>query len=233
MLFPEDWKWPRLTIQTHDLSFPVESIGSYYKEKHTGTFGKLGILSFNGNKIITTGGGGILLTDHQRWAERAKYLSTQARDCAEEFIHNEIGYNYRLTNIQAAMGCAQMRLLARHVAQKRAIAHRYTQGLKCLECLEVMREAPWAVSTFWLYAIRIGRRNPRFNARKLKENLRRHQVESRLLWKPLNRLPLYRTSQAYKVEMADQLYQETLCLPCSVGLGENQQQQIIKMIVSA
>jgi perosamine synthetase len=133
----------------------TEGLGARYKGKNLGGIGQAGCFSFNGNKIITTGGGGALVTDNAEWAARAKYLTTQAKDDPVEYIHGAIGYNYRLTNLLAAMGCAQMEQLDDFIEAKRQIANRYLEPLATLPGLRLPQEADWAFSTFWMYTIQV------------------------------------------------------------------------------
>src|SRR6185503_14912648 len=123
--------------------------------------------SFNGNKIITTGGGGMIVTNRADWAERARYLTTQAKDDPIEYVHNEIGYNYRLTNIQAALGCAQMEQLDGFVSAKQRIARQYTQALSAVAGISCPQEAPWALSTYWLYTALVDPQVYGIDSRKL------------------------------------------------------------------
>src|SRR5262249_14405074 len=127
----------------------TESFGAMYRGRYVGHLGDLACLSFNGNKLVTAGGGGMLVTDDAKWARRAKYLTTQAKDDDLEFVHNEVGYNYRLTNLQAAVGLAQIERLSEFVARKRCIAEAYAQAFESVPGITPMREAPWASSAFW------------------------------------------------------------------------------------
>ncbi len=122
-----------------------------------GSLGDVACFSYNGNKIITTGGGGMIVTDNEAWADKAKYLTTQAKDDPLEYVHNEIGYNYRLTNVLAAIGVAQMEKLDEYVAVKRRIAGFYSDRLGGVPGIRLMAEAPWAASTFWLYTVLVDR----------------------------------------------------------------------------
>ena len=131
----------------------TESLGARYRERMVGSLGDIACFSFNGNKIITTGGGGMIVTDNEEWARKAKYLTTQAKDDCLEYVHNEIGYNYRLTNVLAAIGCAQMEQLPAYIDTKRRIASTYSKALGGLQGITPMREATWAYSTFWLYTV--------------------------------------------------------------------------------
>src|SRR5215467_5205579 len=131
----------------------TESLGARYKERNVGQSGDIACLSFNGNKLITTGGGGMILTNNEEWARRAKHLTTQAKDDPFEYIHSQIGYNYRLTNVQAAIGLAQVERLSPYVERKRRIALTYREGLGESSALLPMPEAQWAKSVFWMYTI--------------------------------------------------------------------------------
>ena len=131
----------------------TESLGTRYKGRMVGALGDIACFSFNGNKLITTGGGGMIVTDNDAWAARAKYLTTQAKDDPLEYVHHEIGYNYRLTNIQAAMGVAQMEQLGEYIAAKRRIAGFYGERFREVSGMCPMAEAPWAACTYWLYTV--------------------------------------------------------------------------------
>jgi len=196
----------------------AESLGAEYKSKKVGSLGHIACFSFNGNKIITTGGGGMIVTDNKKWAEKAKYLTTQAKDDEVEYIHKQIGYNYRLTNIQAAMGCAQMEKLDALVAKKREIAGHYAELLRNVPGILLMPEAPWAKSIFWLYTILIDKKKYGKGSRALMKRLSRHQIQTRPLWQPLGQSKAHIKSQAYRIEIAGILNQEALSLPSSAGL---------------
>lgn len=196
----------------------TESLGAKYKGRMVGHLGDVACFSFNGNKIVTTGGGGMIVTDNEAWALKAKYLTTQAKDDPIEYIHNEIGYNYRLTNIQAAMGCAQMEQLDDYIAAKRRIAAYYTEHLAGVPGIETPDEAGWAFSIFWLYTVLVDSERFGFHSRALMRKLREAQIVTRPLWHTVHDLPPHRNCQAYHVEVAKQLCQQGLSLPCSVGL---------------
>jgi perosamine synthetase len=208
----------------------TESLGAKYKGRMVGHLGDIACFSFNGNKIITTGGGGMIVTDNDAWAQKAKYLTAQAKDNAVEYIHNAIGYNYRLTNIQAAMGCAQMEQLDGFIAAKRQTASRYTQDLSNVQGISTMNEAPWAFSSFWLYTILVDEGEYGMDSRALSEVLTRHGIQTRPLWQPLYRSKAHTKSQAFQIEVADILYKSALSLPCSVGLKESEVEHVVKII---
>lgn len=208
----------------------TESLGAKYKGQMVGHIGDIACFSFNGNKIITTGGGGMIVTDNETWARKAKYLTTQAKDDPIEYIHKEIGYNYRLTNIQAAMGCAQLELLDEYVATKRRIAEYYARHLSATFGITLPQEAPWAFSTFWLYTILIDEKKYGSSSRELMRRLRQAGIQTRPLWHPIHSLPPYQKCQSYKIEVADELYRQGLSLPCSVGISYEQLDRVIAEI---
>lgn len=200
----------------------TESLGARYKDRMVGHLGDIACFSFNGNKIITTGGGGMIVTDKEGWARQAKYLTTQAKNDPVEYIHKEIGYNYRLTNIQAAIGCAQLEQLDNYIAVKRRIAATYTCGLRDVRGITAMREASWASSIFWMYTVLIDELEYSMDSRALLERLSDAGIEARPLWQPLHRSPPHAASQATDCSVAERLNRDALSLPCSVGLGDQQ-----------
>ncbi len=211
----------------------TECLGAKYRGQSVGTLGDLACFSFNGNKIITTGGGGAIVTSNSEWASRAKYLTTQAKDDPIEFVHGDIGYNYRLTNIQAAMGCAQIELLREYIDKKRRIADRYALGLSEIPGIIPMPQAPWAESIFWLYTILVDEKQFGMNARGLIKELETRSIQTRPLWQPMHRSPVHRHSEAFRCEIADWLHARALSLPCSVGLTESDQDYVIASITHA
>lgn len=197
----------------------TESLGARYKGRMVGNLGDIACFSFNGNKIITTGGGGMIVTNNQAWAEKAKYLTTQAKDDPVEYIHGEIGYNYRLTNIQAAMGCAQMEQLDNFITAKRHIAQTYTQGLSQLSGITPMNEASWAFSVFWLYTILVNETEYSIDSRTLLQKLSEQKIQTRPLWQPLHLSPAQlATGFQNKPSVSKQINQSALSLPCSADL---------------
>jgi len=208
----------------------TESLGAEYKGRIVGHLGDIACFSFNGNKIITTGGGGMIVTDNEEWARKAKYLTTQAKDDPVEYIHNEIGYNYRLTNVQAAVGCAQMEQLDNHILAKRRIATTYTEALKSVPGITPMREAPWAFSVFWMYTILVDEAQYGIDSRRLLCRLSEAGIQARPLWQPLHRSLAHIGLQAYPCRIADWLNQRGVSLPCSVGLRPESQDKLIELI---
>ena len=208
----------------------TESLGAKYKGRMVGHLGDIACFSFNGNKIITTGGGGMIVTDDEARSRRAKYLTTQAKEDPVEYIHHEIGYNYRLTNIQAAMGCAQMEQLDDYLAAKLRIAAAYDEQFSDLPWITPMREAPWAESIFWLYTILVDEEVQRAGSRDLMRALAEQGIQARPLWQPLHLSPAYTGCQSYQCEVADELNRMALSLPCSSGLTVEDQQRVIKAV---
>jgi perosamine synthetase len=210
----------------------TESLGSRYKARPTGMLGDIGCFSFNGNKLITTGGGGMIVTDNEAWAEKARYLTTQAKDDPVEYVHREIGYNYRLTNIQAAMGCAQLELLDEYIAAKRRIAERYRAALGGIEGVTVMPAAEWAWSIYWMYTVLIDPERYGHSSRWLLARLGEKHIQSRPLWQPLHRSEAHPGAEAVESGVADRLNRDGLSLPCSVGLSDPELAAVVEAISS-
>lgn len=208
----------------------AQSMGALYKDRRVGTLGDIACFSFNGNKIITTGAGGMIVTDNQQWAERVRYLTTQAKDDLVELIHNEIGYNYRLSNLHAAMGVAQMEVLDEYIAAKRLLAGRYNEGLRDVVGITLPVQAEWAESIFWLYAVLIDGQKFGMSSRKVLSVLKSKGIQTRPLWHPLHTMKPFECCYAYRVETADVLYRDGLCLPSSVGLAQKDQDWVIETL---
>jgi perosamine synthetase len=210
----------------------TEGLGARYRGKSLGSLGHVGCFSFNGNKIITTGGGGMLVTDNAEWATRARYLTTQAKDDPIEYVHNAIGYNYRLTNVLAAMGCAQMEQLDTFVEAKREIARRYQESLISLPGIRLPEEADRAFSTFWMYTVLIDEKKSRIDSRELLRELAAHKIQTRPLWQPIHRSPAHNLPGNPSCPNSDALYGQAISLPCSVGLTRSAQAHVMEIIAS-
>lgn len=210
----------------------TEGLGALYRGKGLGSFGRAGCLSFNGNKLITTGGGGMLVTDDPEWAARAKYLTTQAKDDPIEYVHGAVGYNYRLTNMAAAMGCAQMEQLESFIQAKRQIAKRYRESLASVPGLRFPEEAEWAFTTFWMYTILVDEEEAGFDSRALLRELGARKIQCRPLWQPMHRSPAHNSFGSPACPMADLIHSQGLSLPCSVGLTPSDQDRVIEAITS-
>ena len=210
----------------------TESLGAKYHGRMVGSLADVACFSFNGNKIITTGGGGMIVTNNEGWAQKAKYLTTQAKDDPLEYVHGEIGYNYRLTNLPAALGCAQMEQLPEYIAAKRRIASRYTQSLEAIAGITPMREASWAFSTFWLFTVLVDRGAFGMDSRALLRSLDRAKVQTRPLWQPLHRSKAFADCGTFDCPVADKLNREALSLPCSVGISNEDLEAVIDAVKS-
>lgn len=211
----------------------TESLGAHYKGRMVGYLGDIACFSFNANKIITTGGGGMIVTDNETWGRKAKYLTTQAKDDPVEYIHNEIGYNYRLINIQAAMGCAQMEQIDKYIAAKRKIVSVYNETLASVPGITPMREAPWAFSIFWMYTILVDEARYGVGSRALMRYLSQDGIQTRPIWQPLHCSAAHKNCNSYRIEIAEKIQRQALSLPSSVGLSITDQSRVIEAIVKS
>lgn len=210
----------------------TESLGAKYKGRLVGQLGAIACFSFNGNKVITTGGGGMIVTDNAEWACRARYLTTQAKGDPIEYVHNEIGYNYRLTNVQGALGCAQMEKLDEYINAKRSIARAYAQVLASVIGITCMREAPWASSTFWIYTVLVDEKRYGMSSRTLLRHLAAMGIQTRPLWQPLHLSLAHRGAYSSGRAVAEELVQKGLSLPSSVGLTSSDQDRVVQNITT-
>jgi len=193
----------------------AESLGSYYKGQHTGTFGKVGIFSFNGNKVITTGGGGMIVTDDESLAKRAKHITTTAKvPHPYEYIHDEVGYNYRLTNLAAALGVAQMESLPLFVEKQRALATQYQEFFKDLE-LEFISEPKHSTSNYWLNVVILKDRKTRDAFLKYTND---HGVMTRSIWRLMNKLEMFKDAQCGDLSNAEWLEDRVVNISSTVIL---------------
>ena len=203
----------------------AESMGTTYSKgeysgKHTGTIGELGCLSFNGNKIITTGGGGIILTNNALLAEKANYITRQAKDDGVRFIHNEIGYNFRLTNIQAALGVAQLEQLSFFIERKLEIYNQYQAALENINGLTLANVPDFAVNNHWMNLLQIDTELYGKDRETIMAKLEENGIQTRPVWNLNHMQKPYRNCQNYKVETAEKLINNSLCLPSSTNLSD-------------
>ncbi len=210
----------------------AEALGARYTAgrfagRHVGTIGRAGCFSFNGNKILTTGGGGMVVTDDQRLADRARHLTTQAKCPGLEYEHDEVGYNYRLTNLAAALGLAQLECLPDFVARKREIARRYDAALSVWPGVTLPPRAAWADPSLWLYSVLVDAGRFGADSRMVCLRLGELGIDTRPLWRPLHRQPIYAGCPRLAGEVAEGLHAQGLSLPCSVGLTDEQQDRVI------
>jgi len=209
----------------------AEALGSTYKGKNCGNFGDLSVLSFNGNKIITTSGGGALLGNNAKVIEKARFLATQARDNAPHYEHSEIGYNYRLSNISAGIGRGQMIVLDERVAQRRAIYKRYERELEHIEAFTFLDEPSETFSNRWLSAILVNPSNSKgLDREAIRLKLETLNIESRPLWKPMHMQPVFKNELVYTNGVSELLFANGLCLPSASNMSEEDQTLVIDTI---
>jgi dTDP-4-amino-4,6-dideoxygalactose transaminase len=205
----------------------AESLGSTYKSRATGTFGKMGILSFNGNKIITTSGGGALISDCQPLIEKARFLATQARDNAPHYQHTQIGYNYRLSNILAGIGRGQMEVLTERVEQRRSINQWYRDLLLGIEGVQFQSEPNKKYfSNFWLTAVTVDPEKTGVTQEEVRKKLLTDNIESRPLWKPMHLQPVFQSAPFYGNGSSELLFNQGLCLPSGSNLTSEEKSRI-------
>ncbi len=215
----------------------TESLGTVYVSgryagKHTGTIGEFGCLSFNGNKIITTGGGGMILTNNEEFAQKAKYLTTQAKDDTMRYIHHEIGYNYRLTNVQAAIGVAQLEQLPKYLEIKKQNYQRYQEKLTGSKGLTLAPVPEYASNNHWLYALQFDPEEYGKSKEELLDLLNRNGIQARPLWYLNHWQRPYQNCQSYQVEKAVKLFETTINIPSSVSLTEEQIDKVVEVLLN-
>jgi pyridoxal phosphate-dependent aminotransferase EpsN len=208
----------------------AEALGATYKEIPAGTFGDVGAFSFNGNKIITTTGGGMLVAQKQEWVDKARFWATQARDPGIAFEHSEIGHNYRMSNVLAGIGRGQLQVLNIRVKQRRSIAFRYREAFADLPGISLMPQAPYGLHTNWLSCFLIDEIRFGCSRNQLIEALDAANIESRPVWKPMHLQPLYAHCQQYGGEVAEDLFLRGICLPSSSSLSESEQLYVINEV---
>ena len=205
----------------------AESLGSTYKGKNCGTFGEFSILSFNGNKIITTSGGGALVSKTLENKQKAVYLATQARDNAPHYLHSQIGYNYRMSNIVAGIGRGQMTILDSHVAKRRSNHEFYVNSFKENDKITFLKEPEGYFSNRWLSCILLDSESTREGLRLA---LEKENIESRPLWKPMHQQPVFKDSPSYLNGVSDELFEKGLCLPSGSNLTDAELDRVVSAI---
>ena len=210
----------------------AEALGATYRGEAAGVQGALGVYSFNGNKIITTSGGGMLVSRRREWIDRARFLSTQARDPAPHDQHSVIGYNYRMSNLLAAVGRGQLESLASRVEQRRAHNLAYREALQSLPGIEFMPEAPYGRATFWLTCITVD--PERFGATNedIRLALEAEDIEARPVWKPMHLQPTFSGCRIRARGVADDLFARGLCLPSGSNLSAFDRDRVVKVVTS-
>ncbi|ASQ46438.1 aminotransferase class I/II-fold pyridoxal phosphate-dependent enzyme [Legionella clemsonensis] len=214
----------------------AESLGATYNKKFSGTFGKLGVFSFNGNKIITTSGGGMLVSNDETLIERARFLSTQARDPAYHYEHSVVGYNYRMSNVLAGIGRGQLRVLEKRIASRIAIYNHYKEGLQQHKIVSMMPEIKEGRSTHWLSTMLIDAQQSSVDPVTVIKNLSQYRIEARRTWKPMHRQPLFAGTKYYphteSLSVSDYLFNQGLCLPSGSNLSTIDIDRVIQCLIT-
>ena len=209
----------------------AESLGAKYKEKYTGTKGDIGVLSFNGNKIITTSGGGMLISDNTKFTEEALFWATQSRDNAPYYLHSEIGYNYRMSNVVAGIGRGQMKVLEERVKQKKHIYNTYKEGFKEIKEIEMM--PVYEEPNFWLSVMTLSG-DSKVSCSEIIEALEKENIEARRLWNPMHLQPLFRGYKFFSsqegVSVAEDLFNRGVCLPSDTKMDDEDLQRVIEIV---
>jgi dTDP-4-amino-4,6-dideoxygalactose transaminase len=208
----------------------AEALGAIYKGISAGKFGVMGVFSFNGNKIVTTSGGGMLVSDDEEYIKRARFLSTQARDPAPHYQHSQIGYNYRLSNLLAAVGRGQLERLDEKVARKRAINKFYRKALENLSGIEFMPEAPYGKSNRWLTVILITPEEFGADREAIRLALEEENIESRPIWKPMHMQPVFKGCGIRGGAVSAYLFKRGLCLPSGTQITEEDLERVVKVL---
>lgn len=207
----------------------AESLGATFKGKMTGTFGVMGVYSFNGNKIITTSGGGALVSDRKDLITQARFLATQARDAAPHYQHSHIGYNYRMSNIIAGIGRGQMEVLQERISQRRANFDFYRNEFKDINEISFLPEYKDTFSNRWLTCILLDK-NSRISREDIRLELEKDNIESRPLWKPMHKQPVFEKYPYYGAKVAEDLFERGLCLPSGSNLGQEDLHRVASII---
>ena len=211
----------------------AEALGATYRKRPAGTLGELGVFSFNGNKIITTTGGGMLACRNAVWVEKARFWSQQARDLGISYEHSELGYNYRMSNVLAGIGRGQLEVLNLRVQQRRAIAFQYRDAFADLPGIALMPQASYGLHTNWLSCFLIETKKFGRSRDDLIRALDAADVESRPVWKPMHLQPLYSGCERYGGEVAQDLFRRGICLPSSSSLSLEDQLYVINEVRAA
>ena len=213
------------------ISDSAESLGASYKERSAGAGAKAAIFSFNGNKIVNTSGGGMLVSDDQKMIDMARFLSQQARDDAPHYEHSQIGYNYRMSNVLAAIGMAQLKVLDERVEEKRRIFNHYKDALGRVRGIEFMPEASYGRSNRWLTVIVITPEEFGVDRETIRLKLKEHRIESRPIWKPMHMQPVFKGCRKKVSGVSEDLFNRGLCLPSGTAMTDNDLDRIVSVIL--
>ncbi len=209
----------------------AEALGSEYNGKKLGSFGDIGIYSFNGNKIITTSGGGAFISQNEDYVKKARFLATQARDPAPHYQHTEVGYNYRMSNVCAGIGRGQMEVLRDHVKRRREIFDFYRNRLKKYPGIKFLDEMQGSYSNRWLTTVLIDRQLMEIDREMIRLELEKHNIETRPLWKPMHQQPLFKEALFFGNGVSDRLFLDGLCLPSGSALDNDDLERVIKGLI--
>ena len=210
----------------------AEALGATYKGRPAGSLGAMGVFSFNGNKIITTSGGGMLVSNRREWTDRARFLSTQARDAAPHYQHSTIGYNYRMSNLLAAVGRGQLRVLDDRVASRRANFNAYQSALSDVPGISFMPEATYGRCTRWLTCIQVEPKAFGGTREDIRMHLESLDIEARPVWKPMHLQPVFTGCEAVGGAVAANLFENGLCLPSGSSLTGRERERVISALLS-
>ena len=210
----------------------AEALGSSYNGKKLGTFGDIGILSFNGNKIITTSGGGMLVSENKDHVKRARFLATQARDDAPHYEHSHIGYNYRMSNVLAGIGLGQLDILEERIKKKRKIFEFYKSSLNDILCINFQPEMKNSLGNRWLSVVEIDSDDSNITREKVRLALLDNNIDSRPLWKPMHSQPIFVDCVKYTNGVSEKLFKNGLCLPSDTNMDKDGQKRVIDIIRS-
>lgn len=208
----------------------AEALGASFNNKKLGTFGDIGILSFNGNKILTTSGGGMLVSDNEEFVKKARFLSTQARDNAPHYEHTHIGYNYRMSNILAGIGRGQLKVLDERVKRKREIFQKYFDALNKVEGIRFQPEPENSYGNRWLTALTIDPSKTKTDREEIRLELLKYNIESRPLWKPMHLQPVFKDCEKYVNGTSEKMFENGLCLPSDTKLTDKDIEMIAEII---
>lgn len=206
----------------------AESLGTIYKNQWSGTFGDYGIFSFNGNKIITTSGGGMLVSNSEEGIQKAQFRATQSREPARHYQHKEVGYNYRMSNIVAGIGRGQLKVLEERVQQKRHIFDTYKEELKEIEEISFISEMENERANYWLSAILID--SDKVTPTMIMDALEEKNIEARPIWKPMHMQPVFKGYDSFGGEVAEEYFEKGLCLPSDTKMTDGQLELVIEII---
>jgi dTDP-4-amino-4,6-dideoxygalactose transaminase len=207
-----------------------EALGATYRGEQAGRFGDMAAFSFNGNKIITSGGGGMLVSRRRDYLARARYLAAQARDPAPHYQHSEIGFNYRMSNLLAAVGLGQLRNLDQHLAQRRDHNNYYRRAFASLPGIEVMPEAAYGRSNCWLTCITVDPYHFGATREDLRQQLELSNIESRPVWKPMHLQPVFSNCRIRGGAISERLFEQGLCLPSGSSLSQKDRERVVDTI---